>query len=61
MSDSIHMTVKQVVRESGYSYGSQEFRRYVFEQNIELLAEKKALKKEQKNKRQLEKLALKNT
>jgi len=61
MSDSIHMTVKQAVRESGYSYGSQAFRRYVFEQNIELLAEKKALKKEQKNKRQLEKLALKNT
>ncbi|MFY0685437.1 MAG: hypothetical protein JXR20_12875 [Balneola sp.] len=53
MSDSIHMTVKQVVRESGYDYGSPEFKQYVFEHNIELLAKKGLLKKESIEKRRL--------
>ncbi len=60
MSNSIHMTVKQTVRESGYSYGSPEFKQYVFEHNIELLAEKRALKNKVRQKRQAEKLNLDN-
>ncbi len=54
------MTVKQTVRESGYNYGSPEFKRYVFEHNIELLAEKKALKNKVCQKRQAEKLNFDN-
>jgi len=46
VSDSIHMTIKQIVRESGYDYGSAEFKQYVFEHNIELLAQKGRLKSE---------------
>ncbi|MET1257454.1 hypothetical protein [Aliikangiella maris] len=57
MSNSIHMTVKQVVRESKFNYGSPEFKQYVFEHNIELLAEKGKLKHEAREKRQKEKLA----
>ncbi|ROR97995.1 hypothetical protein EDC56_3664 [Sinobacterium caligoides] len=55
MSNSIHMTIKQTVRESGYNYGSPEFKKYVFEHNIELLAEKSSLKNKIRQKRQTEK------
>jgi hypothetical protein len=51
MSNSIHMTVKQAVRESGYGYGSAEFKQYVFDHNIELLAQKGTLKSEARLKR----------
>ena len=60
MSDSIHMTVKQVVRESGYDYGSAEFKQYVFEHNIELLVQKNSLKKDAKQQRQLESFKSRN-
>ena len=56
MSNSIHMTVKQVVRDSKFGYGSPEFKQYVFEHNIELLAEKGKLKREAREKRQESKL-----
>jgi len=59
MSDSVHMTVKQVVKESGYDYGSPEFKRYVFEHNIEILAKKISLKKEARQRKQVEKFTLK--
>jgi hypothetical protein len=45
------MTVKQAVRDSGYNYGSREFKQYVFEHNIELLAKKGALKTAARKKR----------
>ena len=60
MSNSIHMTVKQVVRESGYGYGSLEFTQYVFEHNIDLLAQKGSLKSEVRSKRQSDKFLKKN-
>ena len=60
MSNSIHMTVKQVVRESGYDYGSPEFRQYIFEHNIELLAQKGLLKKESREKRKINSFIKKN-
>ncbi|MCA0895134.1 hypothetical protein [Microbulbifer agarilyticus] len=60
MSDSVHMTVKQVVKESGYDYGSLEFKKYVFEHNIELLAKKISFKKEARQRKQIEKFTLKN-
>ncbi|MBT1451922.1 hypothetical protein KJ365_13600 [Glaciecola sp. XM2] len=50
------MTVKQVVKESGFGYGSAEFQNYMFEHNIELLVEKRLLKKEVKERRQSSKL-----
>lgn len=56
MSDSIHMTIKQIVKESGYDYGSLDFKQYVFDHNIELIAEKGRLKREMREKRQTEKL-----
>ncbi|MCP3850328.1 MAG: hypothetical protein GY694_08850 [Gammaproteobacteria bacterium] len=56
MSNSIHMTVKQAVRESGYSYGSPEFRQYMFEHNIELLAQKGKLKIKSREKRKADEL-----
>ncbi|NKF51655.1 hypothetical protein G3R49_13905 [Shewanella sp. WXL01] len=40
------MTIKQVVKESGYDYGSAEFSQYVFDHNIDLIAQKNALKNE---------------
>ena len=52
MSNSIHMTIKQVVRDSKFSYGSLEFKQYVFEHNIELMAEKGKLKREAREQRQ---------
>tara|TARA_R110000868_G_scaffold273797_1_gene533014 strand:- start:2433 stop:2609 length:177 start_codon:yes stop_codon:yes gene_type:complete len=54
------MTVKQVVRESGYDYGSPEFRQYIFEHNIELLAQKGLLKKESREKRKINSFIKKN-
>jgi hypothetical protein len=54
------MTVKQVVRESEYDYGSPEFEKYVFEHNIELLAQKSSLKKEVKQQRQRENFKSRN-
>lgn len=60
MSDSVHMTVKQVVKESGYDYGSAEFKAYVLEHNIELLAKKISLKKEARRRKQEENFTLKN-
>lgn len=60
MSDSIHMTVKQVVRESGYNYGSAAFKQYVFEHNIELLAKKGGLKQQARNNKQHLKFIAKN-
>ncbi len=60
MSNSVHMTVKQVVRESGYDYGSTEFKQYVFEHNINLLAQKISLKSESRSKRQSDKFLKSN-
>jgi hypothetical protein len=57
MSNSIHMTIKQVVRDSKFNYGSPDFKRYVFENNIELIAEKIALKREARHKKQESKFA----
>lgn len=54
------MTVKQAVKESGYDYGSPEFKRYVFEHNIEMLAEKSVLKKASRRKRQAKKFEAEN-
>ncbi len=52
------MTIKQIVKESGYDYGSLEFKQYVFDHNIELIAEKGRLKREMREKRQAEKLKI---
>ena len=60
MSDSIHMTVKQAVRESGYSYGSPEFKQYMFDHNIELLAQKGQLKRDSREKREADKFIKNN-
>lgn len=57
MSNSIHMTVEQVVRDSKFGYGTPEFKQYVFEHGIELLAEKSTLKREARDKKQESKLA----
>ncbi|GLX76728.1 hypothetical protein tinsulaeT_00680 [Thalassotalea insulae] len=60
MSNSIHMTIKQVVRESGYDYGSLEFKQYVFDHNIDLIAQKGILKSEARSKRKSDKFLKEN-
>jgi len=60
LSKSIHMTIKQVVRNNRENYGSKEYKDNIFKEDIEMTARKSWLKQDKRDEKALKKLKARN-